>query len=97
MAIGIQVTKAVLDQRAGSTAQQLRQVFEQVDAIKEYLDQKTAQNLVDELGYTLQEANVVKSAWADLAQLNQLFQGAGNLPATKDFRTFVRQLWGLGI
>jgi hypothetical protein len=38
----------------------------------------------------------LKSAFADLTQLGTIWTGSAALPAAKDFRAFVRLLWGVG-
>jgi hypothetical protein len=38
----------------------------------------------------------LKTAFADLTQLGTIWTGQAALPTAKDFRTFVRRLWGVG-
>jgi hypothetical protein len=49
-----------------------------------------------ELGYTADEVASLKTAFADLQQLGEIWTGAEALAAPKDFRTFVSRLWGVG-
>jgi hypothetical protein len=56
----------------------------------------TANADLEALGYTPNEVAVLKTAYIDLEFLGQIWVGSATLPAPKDFRTFVRQLWGVG-
>jgi hypothetical protein len=67
-----------------------------IENIKDWTDQRTAPELVAELGYDLADANNVKSALADAGQLIDIFRGAASLSVAKDFRPFIKRLWGLG-
>lgn len=95
MAVGIPTTKADLDNVAGSTARSLFNVFTNVRQVKDFLDTKTTGDL-EEMGYTTNEAAVLKSAYADLAELAATFNGAAPGHTTAhDFRTFSKQLIGI--
>jgi hypothetical protein len=48
------------------------------------------------LGFTADEVATLKTAFTDLSQLGRIWAGAEALAAPKDFRTFVRRLWGVG-
>ena len=48
------------------------------------------------MGYTDQEGATLKTAIADLWQLTGIWSGQDALAVPTDFRTFVRQLWGVG-
>ena len=95
MPVGLPVTKNEIDSRAGDTARGFQKLFDDVATMKGYLDATPAADLVA-LGYTDQEVATLKTAWADLWQLGTLWTGQATLPDAKDFRTFVRQLWGVG-
>lgn len=95
MAVGLAVTKAELDSRAGDIARRFQQSFDDVATMQGFLDATPNADLVA-LGYTDQEVATLKTAWADLALLARVWVGAEALPSPKDFRTFVRQLWGVG-
>lgn len=96
MALGLDVTKAQVDRIAGAVAQRLNESFDFIREFKEWLDTKTVGDL-EALGYTTAEANTLKSAWADAGQLADIFLGTASLATAKDFRTFLRQVWGLGL
>lgn len=95
MPAGLAVTKETLNARAGSVALQARSLFEQTAAVKEWLD-ATPNADMEAMGFSAGEVAVIKSAFADLDQLRTIWQGTANLPASKDFRQWTRQLWGLG-
>jgi hypothetical protein len=97
MAAGLPVDRAQLDRDLGTALRDLRNVFYRLRNIKKWTDQRTAADLVAQLGYDLvTEANVLKSAIADAGQLIDIFDGDAALPAAKEFDTFIQQLWGLG-
>jgi hypothetical protein len=95
MSVGLTVSKGEIDSRAGDIARRFQQGFEDVLTMKLYLDGTTEQALID-LGYTANEVAVLKTAWADLAQLGEIWVGAAALATPKDFRVFVKQIWGVG-
>ena len=95
MAVGLGVTKQEIDARAGDVARGFQKLFDDVATMKGYLDATPNQDLVA-LGYTDSEVATLKTAWGDLWTLGELWSGHATLPAAKDFRTFVRQLWGVG-
>jgi hypothetical protein len=95
MSVGLPVTKAEVDTRAGDIARAFQRSFEDVLTMQTYLEATPNADLVA-LGYSDQEVATIKTAFADLTQLSHIWVGAEALPAAKDFRTFVRQLWGVG-
>lgn len=95
MSVGLPVTKDEVDTRAGDIARAFQRAFDDVVTLKGFLDATDEATLVG-LGYTANEVAVLKTAWADLAQLATIWTGTTALPAPKDFRQFVRQLWGVG-
>ena len=95
MAVGLPVTKTEIDTRGGDIARTFQKSFEDVVTMQTYLEATPNPDLVA-LGYTDQEVAVLKTAFADLSQLGRIWGGAEALAAPKDFRAFVRQLWGVG-
>jgi hypothetical protein len=95
MALGLTPVKAEVDSMAGVIARELQAVMSRIEKFKFFLDSKTVEDL-ESMGYTTTEANTLKSAYADAAQLAALFEGSGTLGVAKDFRAFLRQVWGLG-
>jgi hypothetical protein len=95
MSVGLPVTKEEIDSRAGDTARGFQKLFEDVATMKVYLDATDEPTLVA-LGYTANEVAILKTAFADLAELATIWVGDAALAAPKDFRQFARQLWGVG-
>lgn len=95
MSVGLPVTKQELDQRAGDLARTFQRAFTDVATLKGYLDASPDTDL-ETLGYSPAEVATLKTSVTDLGQLATIWVGAAALPAAKDFRTFVRQLWGVG-
>lgn len=95
MSLGLLITKNDIDLRAGGIALNFQAVFDDVIIMKSFLDITPDADLVA-LGYTNQEVATLKTAYADLFQLAGIWSGQTSLAAPKDFRTFVRQLWGIG-
>lgn len=96
MPIGIIATKGEIDSRMGQLARDYQKLFRDLGILKTYFD-ATSNATLEGLGYTPGEVAVLKSAIADLNQLYDISRGAVNLPAVKDFQSFVRQLWGVGV
>lgn len=95
MTVGLPANKADLDNVAGSTARSLFNVLSNVQQIKGWLDTKTTGDL-EGMGYTANEAAVLKSAYADLAELASVFNNGTPAHTTAyDFRTFSKQLIGI--
>lgn len=95
MSVGLAVTKGEIDSRAGDIARSFQRAFDDVATLKGFLDAAIDADLIA-LGYTTDEVATLKTAWADLTTLATIWAGAAALPAAKDFRVFVRRLWGVG-
>lgn len=95
MSVGLPVSKNEIDNRAGDIARSFQAAFDNVAVMKVYLDGTVDADLVA-LGYTADEVATLKTAWADLTELGTIWTGQAALTAPKDFRTFVRRIWGVG-
>jgi hypothetical protein len=95
MSVGLAVTKAEVDARAGDLARQFQRSFGDVVTMQQFLLATADADLVA-LGYTPEEVASLKTAYTDLMQLANIWTGAQALPAAKDFRIFVSRLWGVG-
>jgi hypothetical protein len=95
MSIGLNPSKAEIDATCGVVARDLQKALDRVETFKYWLDSKVDADLTA-LGYTPGEIAIMRSAWADAAQLYDIYSGSANLATAKDFRTFIRQVWGLG-
>lgn len=96
MSVGLPISKGEVDQQAGSIARSLHNVLHNAALLKGWLDTQTTQDLVD-LGYSEGEAAVLKSAYADLAELAGVFEGGEPREVAYDYRTFAAQLIGTGL
>jgi hypothetical protein len=96
MAIGIEVSKAVVDSVVGSTARSFFAIAQQVKQVKLWLDSVTDQELkAAPYGYSDNEVAVLRSAVGDLATAVAVFEGAQALPAPTDLRAFAKRLIGI--
>jgi hypothetical protein len=95
MSVGLPVTKDEIDMRAGDIARTFQRVFDDVLVMQGYLN-ATVDSDLTALGYSDPEIATLKASYAELSQLARIWVGAEALPTAKDFRTFVRQLWGVG-
>jgi hypothetical protein len=95
MSVGLAVTKAEIDSRAGDCARSFQRVFLQVSLLKLYLDATPDSDLIT-MGYTQTEVTNLKTAVNDLNQFSTIWNGTANLSVAKDFKVFVSRIWGLG-
>jgi hypothetical protein len=95
MAVGYALQRAEIDARAGEITRHFQKAFDDVAVMQGFLTRTVDADLIA-LGYTANDVALLKTAFADLTQLGRIFLGAEPLPAVKDFRTFVGQLWGVG-
>lgn len=95
MSVGMAISKSEIDTRAGDITRQFQQSFGDVATLQAFLQQTPNADLVA-LGYTDQEVTVLKSAFNDLTQLAGIWSGQDAQTTPYDFRTFVRQVWGVG-
>jgi hypothetical protein len=95
MSVGLAVTKTEIDKRAGDIASAFQRAFGDTATLAGYLNATIDADLVA-LGYSADEVASLKTAWADLVQLGTIWTGEADLPVAKDFRTFVRRIWGVG-
>ena len=95
MSVGLPVSKGEIDSRAGDISRQFQALFNDVIILQSYLEATPNEDLV-ELGYSEQDVALLKTAFSELTQLSKIWVGAEALEQPKDFRAFVRQLWGVG-
>lgn len=97
MTAGLQITQAEVNAQAGTIARSLFAALSNVTEFKAWLDTITVADL-ETLGFSTDDANTLKSAFADLADLAGIFKGlaaAQTLPY--NFSTFARRLIGVGV
>lgn len=97
MAAGIQISKAEINQGAGSVARAVFNVVATVRQFKFWLDSVSANDLETVYGFTSAEAADIKSAFNDLEALANVFEGTGTRPVAYDHRAFTRRLIGTGL
>lgn len=95
MSIGLQVTKAQLDDYAGQLSQDLRVTFEYIQQFHEYLTGTTEAELVA-MGYTSGEVATLKSGIADQNELATVYKGEATVASPKNFAAFAKLLYGVG-
>jgi predicted RNA-binding Zn ribbon-like protein len=84
---GIPVSATEINLTGGDLSRQLENLCNRAAEFKAFLDQFTAQDLVDRFGMTLDDATVIKSAYGEIAIVVQ---------AQRDNHTFQQRIWGLG-
>lgn len=97
MAAGLQVSQAEINAVSGTVARAVFAALSDVTEFKAWLDTVSVGDL-ETLGFSNADANSLKSAFADLADLAGVFQGgapARNLPY--DYRVFAKRLIGVGV
>jgi hypothetical protein len=95
MSVGLPVTKDEIDARAGDLARTFQRAFGDVVTMQSFLVATPNADL-ELLGYSAEDIASLKTAFADLMQLGNIWIGADALAAPKDFRVFVSRLWGVG-
>ena len=97
MAVGLatQLSGQNINATAGRIAAQVRQTMQDIANFQQFL---LATDLTAPPFSLLatDQANI-KSAFSDLAQLQQIFAGVGTLATAKDFTTFTKLLWGIPV
>lgn len=94
MSVGLPSDKNSIDSRAGSLAIALRDIFTQISRFEAWLAAQTDQSLIN-LGYTSTEVAQLKSAFTDLDQLRQVYEGTATRSPAYDYRTFAGLLVGV--
>lgn len=96
MSAGYQVSLTDLNNTAGRLSVALRQAFLDIVTFKTWLDAQTdAVLLAAPIAMAQADINLLRSAFADHKQLNDIRTGAANLSVAKDFTTFAKQLTGV--
>jgi hypothetical protein len=94
--IGIQVTQARINEVLGGLAKRLNDDFHEVDLLKAWSD-VTDQPAIEAIGFTQDEAYLVKLIIDELNQLRTIYEGTAALANPKDFREQPQKAIGLGI
>jgi hypothetical protein len=96
--VGIQISQAEINNQAGALARSVFNSLENVRQFKAWLDGLSAQDLATGYGFSVGDANVLKSAFTDLGDLAGIFQGSAAVATLPhDYRVFAKQLLGTGL
>lgn len=85
-----------INSSAVAIAKDLDRVFLRIAEMKIFLDGYPDGNLIADLGYVQGDINILKSAITDADALRLVYQGTNPQVSVKDFRLFLKQIWGLG-
>lgn len=96
MAAGYPRARADIDQRAGTLAITLRNVFDEIDRFKSFLDATPDADLeAAPISYSPTDVAQLKSAFTDLALLGAIYRGESSASTAYDYRTFAKLLVGV--
>ncbi|MEV4173985.1 hypothetical protein [Nonomuraea sp. NPDC049709] len=98
MTAGIPINQDRINTQAGAIAASVFSALQNVEEFKAWLDTISVNDLETVYGFSADDANVLKSAYADLADLVAIW--AGGAPAATlphDYRVFARRLIGVGV
>ena|ERR1051326_380175 len=96
MAVGSTPSKQDIDSIAGQLTRDINNLLHKASSINSWLAQMQDSDLTA-LGYNSTDIANLRSSFSDLNQLNTIFTGAANLTTAKDFRSYCRWLYGLGV
>jgi hypothetical protein len=94
MSVGYPAGKANIDARAGFIAQSVRDALDEAVRFKAWLDERSVADLVA-LGYTADEAGLLKASFAELTELSDLARGRRSQPSPSDFFWNAKHLMGV--
>lgn len=95
MSAGLAIQKASVDSEVGAIGRDLNLVVGRIVNFKSWLDGQLDADLTT-LGYSSTDIANLRSSLSDAKQLADLYTGSATLTVTKDFRTFLKRIWGLG-
>ncbi|WP_434439709.1 hypothetical protein [Lentzea sp. E54] len=93
---GVPFTKDSLNNDVGSVVRQVYAAFDNVRKLQATLAGKPDEDLVA-LGFSSAEVADIKSAFIDLDNLRQVFEGIRAQAGASDFRSFAKRLIGSGL
>lgn len=97
MTVGIQISQGEINNQAGAIARSVFAAMQNVAEFKGWLDGVSANELESTYSFTASDAAVLKSAFADLANLAAVFTGSATVATARDFRVFSKKLLGTGL
>jgi hypothetical protein len=93
---GIPFNKDAVNHTLGSVTQQVYAALDNARKIQQALAATPNQTLLD-MGFTQADIDSMKSAYVDLDNLRQIFEGGRTQAVAYDFRTFAKRLIGIGL
>ncbi len=96
MSVGTTITKKELDAAITAIGTDIHLAMNRAAEFKYYLDGVLDEDLTT-LTYSAGDIANLRTAVADINQMSTIFNGAASLAVAKDFRTFLRRVWGFGV
>lgn len=96
MSAGVPFNKDAVNNSLGSVVQQVYAALDNVRKVQAALTATPNQTLLD-LGFAQADIDSMKSAYTDLDNLRQVFEGGRTQATAYDFRTFAKRLIGIGL
>jgi|SRR5687768_2298507 len=96
MAAGVPFNKDAVNHEIGSVTRQVYASLDNVRKVQQALAATPNQTLLD-MGFVQADIDSIKSAFVDLDNLRQVFEGGRNQTVAYDFRTFAKRLIGIGL
>lgn len=90
------VDRNQINANATAIAKDLDRVFLRAQELKTFLDGIADGNLTSDFGYVQADINDLRSALSDVDVLRQVYSGLIAGGAVKDYRLFLKRIWGLG-
>lgn len=90
------IDRSQINANAAQIAKDLDKIFIRAQELNTFLLGYPDGNLIADFGYVQADINVLKSAMADVDALRLVYQGTNPQVSVKDFRLFLKQIWGLG-
>jgi hypothetical protein len=94
--VGVRLSQDFINDTLGAAARDLNVALVRANQFHEFLAATPDPDLID-LGFDSGEIATLKSAFADLHALFEVYRGAATQAETKDFRTFAKRVWGFGV
>ena len=96
MSVGYPVAKGQVDSIAGQISRQIEQWAPDAIKMNDWLGTMPDEILTaPPFGYTADDVALLKSAFADLALLANIYKGAAEITPARDLSTFSKRLAGL--
>lgn len=94
MTVGLPSAKVDIDNRAGYLALQLRDTFNSIQVVKDWLDTQTDATLTS-LGYSAGDITTLRAAFTDLSNLGKVAHAQATQASANDFFFNAKKLTGV--